>query len=213
VVTQLRTLSHTQFAQDIVDLQKKLNAPQLSRQKCESLRVSISSHAEDLFLCGTEVIGSCQNIYSGDEYNKALIAYVLDGKYQIAQITQANGTLMARCMLRLLWSEEHQKPVIHIEQEYSNPGVPSKTKAIRMRLIYKKAQAMGALLAINDKALLQQLSIDKDEKFMAHIIELNAYDSPYPYEYVDALGGIEEYGNYKIEAYPLPSKLPSNWPI
>lgn len=183
-------MPNQQFAQDIKDLKKKLAAPPLSLEKCKSLRASISSDPEDLLLCGTEIIGSCQSVYGRTGFNASLPGYVLDGKYLSAQVTNANGTLMSRRMMRLLWSEEHNRPVIFIEREYSNPGVPKKIQDACLELIRQKARDIGALIASDDPDLI-------DESAPA-AGGLHAYKTPRPLEYVDALTGIQKNGRYRI---------------
>jgi hypothetical protein len=70
-------LPFEQLSRDMEDLKKKLTPPPQSLEKCKRLRASISSKPEDLFLIGTEVVGSCQSIYGNPELNKALPGYVL----------------------------------------------------------------------------------------------------------------------------------------
>lgn len=191
-------LPFPQLSRDIKDLKKKLTAPPLSLEKCKELSASISSKPEDLFLIGTDVIGSCQSIHGRPGLNKALPGYVLDGKYLSAQVTNKNGSIMSRRMLRLLWSEERNKPVIYVEREYSNPGVPQKIKDACLQLIREKAEKMGALIATDDERLAGGEGVE--------IGPLQAYRTPRPYEYVDALGGIQEHGEYTItDAKPIKS--------
>ncbi len=165
-------LPFLQLSRDIKDLKKKLTAPPLSLEKCKGLRAEISSRPEDLLLIGTEVIGSCQSIHGRPELNKALPGYVLDGKYLSAQVTNEHGFLMSRRMLRLLWSEEYNKPVIYVEREYSNPGVPRKIQDACLQLIHQKAEKMNALVATDDEEL-----VDKKGR---EIGPLQAYKTPRP---------------------------------
>jgi hypothetical protein len=123
----------------------------------------------------------------------------LDGKYLSAQVTNESGFLMSRRMLRLLWSEEHNKPVIYVEREYSNPGVPQKIKDACLQLIREKAQKMGALIATDDTELASGEGME--------IGPLQAYRTQRPHEYVDALGGIQNHGEYTIShAKPVKNK-------
>jgi len=189
-------LPFPQLSRDINDLKKKLTASPLSLEKWKGLHASISSKPEDLFLIGTEIIGSCQSIHGNPELNKALPGYVLDGKYLSAQVTNENGSLMSRRMLRLLWSEEHNKPVIYVEREYSNPGVPQKLQDACLQLIQEKAGKMGALIATDDEELASDEGVE--------IGPLQAYRTPRPHEYVDALRGIQKHGEYTImDAKPM----------
>jgi hypothetical protein len=199
-------LPSVQFTQDIKDLKKQLRAPPQSLEKCEAMRAGISSQAEDLFLSGTEVLGSCQTIHGHPHLNKALPSYVLDGKYLLAQIVNPNGSLICRRMLRLTWSDKYQKPVIFVERQYSNPGVPQKIKDAMMAMVDQKAQAMGALVATLDSALAS-----------GEVIEaLHVGPSSRAYEYVDALaltdaGPMQEGGDYVIaDAYLVKHREPTS---
>jgi hypothetical protein len=182
-----------QLSQDVKDLQKRLTAGRLDIKKLKTLRASISSQPEDLFLIGTEVGGSCQSIHGSPGLNKALPGFVLCGKYLSAQVSKADGSLMYRRMLRLVWSEKLNAPVIHIEREYTNPGVPQKIKDACLELVFDKAEKMGVHVASNDKALIT--SHGSKEK-----LTLNAYKTPRAFEYVDAERGIQTAGTYSINS-------------
>ncbi|MFC6478806.1 hypothetical protein ACFQDN_22945 [Pseudomonas asuensis] len=169
-----------QLAFDIKTLIKKLEPQPLSAEKCSSLKASISDNREDLFLCGTEIMGSCLNIHGNPSFTKALPGYLLDGKYLSAQICNDQGALMWRRMLRLTWSIEHEKPVIYVDREYGNLGVPDKLKAATLRLVQEKALRMGALVAVDDN----------DEYADNEVTNLGAVHvlrSGRQFEYVDAL--------------------------
>jgi len=177
-----------QFRNDIADLLTLLQ-PTASKR---TLHASISGKLEDLVLIGTEVRGSCQNIYGTPSFNIALPGYVLDGKYLSAQLADDSGQVESRRMLRLLWNEDPKNPVIFVEREYSNPGVGAEAKATSMEQVYQLARRMGVMIATRDEELVEDLSD-------AEMVNLNAYGTPRPYEYVDALGKIENHGNYVIE--------------
>lgn len=180
-----------QLAFDINVLIKKLTPQPMSAEKCQALKVSISGAAEDLFLSGTEVGGSCHNIHGDVESTKALPGYVLDGKYLSAQIKNDQGGLMWRRMLRLTWSEEHEKPVIYIEQEYGNPGVPDKLKMAALQMVQEKAAKMGALVAIEDNDALADVAANT-------VGVLHVRASGRQSEYVDALKDLKGPGGYRI---------------
>ena len=135
--------------------------------------------AEDLFLCGTEVVGSCQSIQEGPRSSKALMGYVLGGKYRLLAIKSADERLMGRRMLRLLWDEQAQQPVLHLERLYRNPGVPKKYQQALVELALQKARQMRCALVSHDQAL------PSDGDYSAPLI---AYPTPWPFEYIDAKG-------------------------
>jgi hypothetical protein len=75
-----------------------------------------TDNGQDLFLCGTEVEGSCQGINGKSEINKYLMAYVIDGKNRLLAIKDSSGRIIARHILRILW--DGKKTVLMLEQRY-----------------------------------------------------------------------------------------------
>lgn len=142
----------------------------------KQFKVVDTDAAEDLFLCGTEV-DSCQSIHTDVFVNKELMGYVLDGKYRMLAIKSADERLMGRRMLRLLWDEQAQQPVLHLEKSYQNPGLPEKYEQALVELVWQKAQQMGCKLVSHDEALKSDGDYDGT---------LKANPTPWPYEYVDA---------------------------
>ncbi|MFN7835031.1 MAG: YopJ family acetyltransferase [Burkholderiaceae bacterium] len=190
-----------QFLRDLKDLKKFLKAPDTSSKKHRNFQVSISSKAEDLFLIGTDVIGSCQHIDGLTELNKALPAYVLDKKYMAALVTDKNGSIMSRRILRLVWSQNLNQPAIYVEREYSNPGVPQEVKDISIDLIHQKAEKMGVFVVGDDENLPGDRSVGA----------LSVYESQRPWEYVDALSGIQNYGNYVIQKAKIIDRVDNSY--
>ena len=162
-----------QFHQDLTHLTNLLTAS--SRQDAKQFEVIDTDAADDLFLCGTEVAGSCQNIQGESYLNKALMGYVLDGKYRMLAIKSADGYLTGRRMLRLLWNEQVQQPVLHLERFYHNPGIPEKYEQALVELALQKARQMGCVLVSHDKT---------SHDYYPPL--LTAYPTPWPFEYVDA---------------------------
>lgn len=74
---------------------------------------------QDLFLSGTEVLGSCQRIDGNPSHNVCLMAYVLDGKNRLLAIKDSSSKkIVARCILRLLWDPKENTPVLFQERIY-----------------------------------------------------------------------------------------------
>ena len=166
-----------QLHQDLTDLETLLTPS--ARQDHKPFTVIDTDAAEDLFLCGTEVLGSCQNIQGNPDLNKALMGYALDGKYRMLAIKSEDGPLMGRRMLRLLWDEQKQRPVLHLERLYRNPGIPEKYEQALVELAQQKARQMGCVLVSHDEAL------PSGGDYRAPLI---AHPTPWPFEYVDAEG-------------------------
>jgi hypothetical protein len=159
--------------------------------KTASQRASITCDPENMLLLGTEVSNSCQSVDGVYPDKIALPVYSLDGKYLSAQVANADGKIMARRVLRLMWSEQHQAPVVYVEREYKNPGVSPESTAQMLELIRALAQKMGVQVATDDKALASSEPVGL----------LSAGKNGQPFDYVDAghaVGKIEPGADYEM---------------
>jgi hypothetical protein len=140
---------------------------------------------QDLFFCGTEVLGSCQRVDGGAGLNKCLLGYVLDGKIRILAIKNENGGVMARAIFKLLLDKEN-RPVLFLERIY--PGANRE----EVRLIREFAQ---------DRALKLGLLLYEHGRGEALHSERNAA----PFEYEDAGLGVTS-GCYTLSGALIPPR-------
>ncbi len=101
----------------------------------------------DLFLCGTEVQGSCQRVDGSADLNQCLLAYILDGKNRLIAVKDAqSGEIQARAILRLLFCQD--KPVLFLEEIY--PDVcPSAFRDKIMECAKLRADSLGLDLYVS----------------------------------------------------------------
>ncbi|VHO02610.1 hypothetical protein [Candidatus Rhabdochlamydia sp. T3358] len=127
---------------------------------------------QDLFLSGTEVLGSCQRIDEDPSFNVCLMAYVLDGKNRILCIKDPlTGKILARCIFRLLFKDDQL--VLFQERIYPSP---CDYEELLNELAETRARELGLeLFTCNTQGNLSS------EKFT-----LESKGSCSPYEYVDA---------------------------
>lgn len=178
-----------QFVTDLRDLEKLLQAegkPQVQK----GLRVEDTDHWEDLLLCGTEVIGSCQNINGDSQYNVCLLNYILDGKIRIVALKDSAGRIQARAMIRLLWDDKSKQPVLYRERLYRNPGVLEKNIRAIDQMCLAKAKAMGIPLVRTKE--------EKDFPGRGYPHPLISLNGRAPHEYVDAGSLGQTNGKYTI---------------
>ncbi len=149
------------------------------------LTVVNSDDWQDLFLCGTEVLGSCQRIDGDPQLNKCLLAYCLDGKNRLLAVKDASGKVLARCLFRLLWDEEKGKPVLFSDRIYFNSPSLQYEEALN-DLALRIAAEMGCPLAA--------YYVDEGQV----PLQLKSYGSPAPYEYEDAAGGVQIGGRFSV---------------
>lgn len=155
--------------------------------KQEDLFVMDTDDWQDLFLCGTEILGSCQRIDGNSSLNKCLPAYALDGKNRLLAIKSAKtGKIMARCILRLLWDSSCNKPALFQERIY--PANCAKNSQHELNIL-AKTRAQGLQIDL--------YTCNIRGKFKSR--PLTSLGGPCPYEYVDAEGqGIKNKGQFTI---------------
>ena len=118
------------FIDKIMDLQKKkkydlgefendLKVLLPQKKKAGEYQIGLADNYGDLLLIGTEVNGSCQHIGGDVRLNKCLVGYLMDGSV-LPIVVKKNGVIIARSILRLLWDEKNNTPVLFQERLYSN---------------------------------------------------------------------------------------------
>lgn len=172
-----------EFKNDVKGILKALRSKAESWQKIES-----TDYWEDFLLMGTEVSNSCLRIDGDPKFNKCLLAYILDGKNKVIIVRDAEGKIAARSVLRILWSQRQQSPVLFMERVYTNSGEPALQGLIRMGCELKAKQMRLPLVACPQEfpGALPYKGV------------LSALGGPAPFEYVDALHGIQENGQFEI---------------
>jgi hypothetical protein len=153
----------------------------------KGLKISFTNDPNDYFLCGTEVNGSCQSVIGEARFNQCLLSYLLDGKNRLVTVNDPEGKIIARSVIRLLWDDRVNKPVLFQEQAYSSRLDPKLDD-----LLYKEAKEMAKTLHI------PYASFQERPKNT-----LYSLGGPVPYEYSDAAdrshgAGIYEKGRYYI---------------
>lgn len=124
--------------------------------------INESDEACDLLLIGTEIQGSCQRVNGTPRLNKCLVSYLMHGEIRPIVVKNCNGEIVARSLLRLMWDEKNQVPVILQERRYSNIENADVAKAIDEWAI-KKAKKMQLPLVgkeINNNAPLYKGSVE-----------------------------------------------------
>ena len=167
-----------------------------NEQGLENNRTIISDDPVDLFLLGTEVEGSCQNVrYEGD-LNACLMGYVMDGKNKVAEIKNKQGKILARCIVRLLIENGTNDVVMLREKMYTATDVDdSILDEINERCI-DYAKYLGVSLVCDDI-----LNEETKERFSG---VLESKKGQVPYEYVDSIRGVcTGAEGYEVEGWSL----------
>lgn len=134
--------------------------------------------SEDMVLMGTDVPDSCQRVDGDPEYNKCLLAYLLDGKNRLVAVKDKNGHIVARAVMRVLQDQNNGDPVLYMETVYpKNLSDPLAASALRA-MFCRRARALDMPLVCTDTT----------GKPDAH--ELISHGGAVPFEYVDAIAQV-----------------------
>ena len=174
------------FYKDIEDAIKLIDSSDPSEQ--ETYKVIDSDEPNDFLLMGTEVLNSCQNVNGSASLNVGVLGYALDGKHRLALVCDPSGKIVARSVLRLL-IDAHGKPVIFQERMYVADANPEYLTLLR-KMALKKAKDLGVPLVVSPTDF-------EKEQAKPYPCALKAKDKPVPFEYVDALSGLQS-GPYQI---------------
>lgn len=140
----------------------------------------------DLFLCGTEVEGSCQSVDGEPYYCRGLLGYLLDGKTRLIAIKNPEGRIIARRILRILL-EDGKKPVLMMESMYSSNTATKEQKEELDQFVKQRAKDLGLPL------------YEEGEK----PVKIESISSESPWEYVDSANGLQFKGVYTIQKASL----------
>lgn len=149
-----------------------------------NLCVVVTDHPIDLLNAGTEVSGSCQRVDGSHNQNRGLLGYLWNGWVLMLKVSDTvNGPIMARCMIRLLLSEDG--PVLYRERLYPDSMSKVNKKALNAMAIWL-AEELGVVL----------LSEDEGVEYGKPIQALGGRGR---YEYVDGgRNGVKKKGIYTI---------------
>jgi hypothetical protein len=136
-----------------------------------------TEQAEDLFLSGTEVPGSCQRVDADPAKNKCLMGYVLDGKVRMLAAKNKDKKIVARSIIKIMLKDD--QPVLLFEKVY---GVGEMRHQL-LDLAIKKAQAMGVPLYES-----------------GNLERLESIGNVAPFEYEDEGLGVYPEGKFIIKA-------------
>ncbi len=174
------------FYQDLKDAVQMLHSSKKSSPAENA--VMDSDDPNHFLLMGTEVLNSCLNVNGSASFNVGVLGYALDGKHRLALVCDPSGKILARSVLRLLIDANGQ-PVLFQERVYVADASPEYPSLLR-KIALKKAATLGVPLVVSPSDF-------EKEQAQTYAFAIEAKGKPVPFEYVDALGGLQS-GAYKI---------------
>jgi ankyrin repeat protein len=160
------------------DLQSVIEQLTIKARRHKTYDLIDSDDPFDIFLSGTDVLGSCMRIDGDPKLNQALMGYLLDGKIRILVIKDPDTEmLVARAFIKLLLDDSNH-PQLFFERVYGDIRFESDLVA----LAKKKAEVLGVKLY----------------KAGSKGVNLHSKDNPAKVEYEDATGGMTS-GSYILK--------------
>ena len=155
----------------------------------ENWTITETDDPQDMLLCGTEIpLGSCQRVTGPIEYNKCLLAYLIDPKIHLLAIKDQHGKIRMRAIFKILLNEKGER-VLFMEKIYPEIA-PAGLKDLLYR--YAKERAKEYQLPLVVGGLTTELSS------VGYGLTVYSLGGPAPFEYVDALKAVEPKSCYKI---------------
>jgi hypothetical protein len=188
-IKQLAKLEYpVELSNDLDWLEKNLEPPSEKKESSkEGFTIVDTDDYWDLFMCGTDVEGSCQRVDGNPNLNKCLLAYVMDGENRLLAIKGPDGKIEARAILRLLYDAREKSPVLFMERIYSNAF--GRYDQALIGFAKKRAEEFGLPLLRSEGSSLYEGKVESLGGFL-------------PYEYSDAAaeagGGVKERGIFSI---------------
>jgi hypothetical protein len=173
-----------EFANDINGLLEGLKRQSKGDQTYTGFTIVDTDNFWDLFLCGTEVEGSCQRVNGDPDKNKCLMGYLIDGKIRLLAVKNDQGKIVARSIIRLLWDQNNSEPVLMMERFYPDVIAPQLLTALDQ---FAKDRARSLGLKLFKAGNLPVLFISRGGRA--------------PWEYVDSADGWHvKKGQYEIKS-------------
>ncbi|HSX13012.1 MAG TPA: hypothetical protein VLE96_01125 [Chlamydiales bacterium] len=165
------------------DIQGILGQMQRNNLPASRWQVLDSDDIDDLLLSGTEVSNSCQHIGGNPNLNKCLLATLCNGQTKVMIVKDPSGRILARSTMRVLQNQRTREPVLFIDRIYTSINDQNLFKAIIEGSI-AKAKQMGLPLVTSSSG----------DNLLRFQDTLQSFKGIAPDEYVDAAGGIKNYG-------------------
>ena len=169
-------------------LTSKLEGQTLTIQSFKEWILKDSDDPCDLFLSGTEVLGSLHNITGDSSLSKCLLGYLLNGENRLLEVTDAKGKIRARRVFKVLWDDVKKVPVLFVEKVYTSGYVPQ--EALQALDVFAQERASALHLSL----------LTVDAGFLPYGNPVKALGGPAPYGYSDdSSNGVHPRGAFTIE--------------
>ena len=155
--------------------------------------VEDSDNECDLLLSADEITGSCQSITAGHpRYSKALLGTLLNGEVRLLAVKNAQGEVVARSMLSLLWDSKNRCPVLLVEGIYHKGDITPEIRTALTLLAQQRARDLHLPLLKEERCRADQ------EELIPYEGIVEAFEGLAPYVYHDTAGGITTKGSFRL---------------
>ncbi len=158
--------------------------------RLKDARVLDTDNYMRVLTCG-DVGNSCQATDQSPDTNHCLTNYMMDGKVRMLMIVNGEGTAISRAVMRILYDEQANKPVLQLDRCYGERDPASRELLLKMAI--RRAEKLGLdLVSVEDYP-------SQGDEYNGTVKSLFSPGA----EYVDACGGIVSHSTWSIHAPTL----------
>ncbi|HRW58937.1 MAG TPA: hypothetical protein P5048_04925, partial [Chlamydiales bacterium] len=145
-------------------------------------------------------------------YSKALMGIVMNGAYKVLCLKDARGSIIARSLLKLMWNEDEEKPVLFAENIYTKglivvdeifqQAIMDYADFLKLDL-YKISLKESSILIeeeIDNPFLIDSFLLSDEEEDLPGVCLLRSFYGNAPFEKPESLGHIVSNGEYEFRA-------------
>lgn len=190
-----------QFKADLLFLRNNLGVKK-EFASLEGFTIEDSDNWQDLLLCGTEILGSCQDVNGDPNLMKCLLGYILGGEVRLILIRHPSGAIVGRRLVRLLSGEKSSTEVLYSERLYKDLRCTSEMERAIDYMLVQRAKAMGRDLVTDGQRSEKVSTVPYTEG-------IKSLSTRAPFMYVDAPKNKEgdPHGVVPSGEYAIPAEM------
>lgn len=167
--------SECEFKQDLEGLLRKVT----SVPSVYGNLIAVNTDDPCDFLLMGEFEKSCQKVNGNPKLNRGLLGYMTNGQNRIIAVKNANGEMISRALIRLLWDKKNETPVLYLEPIYTRVE-DTKLNTLLIEMAKRSAKELNLPLI---------MAIDPLEpERPTYPNAIYSLGGQCPFEFVDALG-------------------------
>lgn len=137
--------------------------------------------------------GSCQKLDGNPDHNKCILGTLLDGKVKVVFVRNAEGKIIGRVNIELMWDDKEKKPILVQQLSYFDTGIPNEVIDAVDAAIAERAKELQLNLVMRPY-LDERFKGKKIDEYPTYPNDIHSLSCPAPFFYSDAYRNAEGTG-------------------